>query len=173
MHYLITRAIWKVTSVYFRQLMKEQRRAHACKVVSWLCLVNHHITGQLMFVLFSTEWVMMCPVIDNLASCEIHTAIHFLHAKNMSAVEIHCELCMVYAQNIMSEGTVRQWCRIEPCNGSLSTIFGAPPPPSAGYADRRPGSPFSFVTSLGGGVIHVTSFPFSFPFLLWLTAWIC
>jgi hypothetical protein len=26
---------------------------------------------------------------------------------------------------------------------------------------------------LGGGVIQVTSFPFSFPSLLWLTAWIC
>jgi hypothetical protein len=31
----------------------------------------------------------------------------------MSAVEIHCELCAaVYSQNVMSEGTVRQWCRM-------------------------------------------------------------
>jgi hypothetical protein len=30
----------------------------------------------------------------------------------MSAVEIHCELCAVYCQNVMSEGTVRQWCRM-------------------------------------------------------------
>jgi hypothetical protein len=28
----------------------------------------------------------------------------------MSASEIHCELCVVYGQNVMSEGTVRQWC---------------------------------------------------------------
>jgi hypothetical protein len=30
----------------------------------------------------------------------------------MSAAEIHRELCTVCGQNIMSEGTVRQWCRI-------------------------------------------------------------
>jgi hypothetical protein len=52
----------------------------------------------------------MCPAIDNPASCEICTVIiRFLHAKDMSAVEIHCELCTVYGQNVMSEGTVRQW----------------------------------------------------------------
>jgi hypothetical protein len=28
----------------------------------------------------------------------------------MSAVEILRELCMVYGQNVASEGTVRQWC---------------------------------------------------------------
>jgi hypothetical protein len=28
----------------------------------------------------------------------------------MSAAEIHCEICTVYSQNVMSEGTVRQWC---------------------------------------------------------------
>jgi hypothetical protein len=55
----------------------------------------------------------MCLAIDNHASCEIRAVIHFLHAENMSAVEIHCELCTaVYGQNVMSEGTVRQWCRI-------------------------------------------------------------
>jgi hypothetical protein len=30
----------------------------------------------------------------------------------MSAVEIHCELCAVYGQNIMHEGTLRQWHRM-------------------------------------------------------------
>jgi hypothetical protein len=30
----------------------------------------------------------------------------------MSAEEIHCELCAVYGQNVMSDGSVRQWCRI-------------------------------------------------------------
>jgi hypothetical protein len=30
----------------------------------------------------------------------------------MSAAEIHRELCAVYGQNVMSEGTVRQWCRM-------------------------------------------------------------
>jgi transposase len=56
---------------------------------------------------------MMCPAIDNPTSCEIRAVIHFLHTKNMSAVEIHHELCaVVYGQNLMSEGTVRQWYRI-------------------------------------------------------------
>jgi hypothetical protein len=28
----------------------------------------------------------------------------------MSAEEIHHELCVIYGQNVMSEGTIRQWC---------------------------------------------------------------
>jgi hypothetical protein len=56
---------------------------------------------------------MICPAIDNPASCEIHIVIRFFHAKNMSAAESHHELCMVvYDQNVMSEGTVRQWCKM-------------------------------------------------------------
>jgi hypothetical protein len=55
----------------------------------------------------------MCPAIDNPTNCKIHALIRFLHAKNISAEEIHYELCpAVYGQNVMSEGTVRQWCRI-------------------------------------------------------------
>jgi hypothetical protein len=54
----------------------------------------------------------MCPVIDNPARCKVHVVIHFLHAKNMSAVEIHCELYAVYSQNVMSERTARQWCKM-------------------------------------------------------------
>jgi hypothetical protein len=30
----------------------------------------------------------------------------------MKAAEIHRELCMVYGQNVMSEGNIRQWCRM-------------------------------------------------------------
>jgi hypothetical protein len=55
---------------------------------------------------------MMRPVIDNPASCEIRAVIRFLNGKNMSAAEIHHELCVFYGQNVMSEGTVRQWCRM-------------------------------------------------------------
>jgi hypothetical protein len=55
---------------------------------------------------------MTCPAIDNPASCEISHVIRFLHANNMSAAEIHRELCAVYSKNVMSEGTVRQWCRM-------------------------------------------------------------
>jgi hypothetical protein len=55
---------------------------------------------------------MICPAIDNPASCEVRAANRFLHAKNMSAAEVHRELyTVVYCQNIMSEGTVRQCCR--------------------------------------------------------------
>jgi hypothetical protein len=53
---------------------------------------------------------MMCLVTDNLANCKIHAVIHFFHARNMSAAKINCELCTIYSQNAMSEGTVRQWC---------------------------------------------------------------
>jgi hypothetical protein len=52
---------------------------------------------------------MMCPQIDNPGSCEIRAVILFLHAKNMSVAEIHRDLCAVYGQNVMSDGTVRQW----------------------------------------------------------------
>jgi hypothetical protein len=54
----------------------------------------------------------MCPAIDTPTSCEIHAVIRFLHAKNMSAAEIHHKLCTVYGQNVMSERTVRQLCRM-------------------------------------------------------------
>jgi hypothetical protein len=55
----------------------------------------------------------MCPAIDNPTSCEILAIIRFLQAKNLNAAQIHRELCaVVYGQNVMSEGTVRQWCRM-------------------------------------------------------------
>jgi hypothetical protein len=46
---------------------------------------------------------MMCPAIDNPASCEIPAVIRFLHAKNTSAAEIHREICAaVYGQSAVS-----------------------------------------------------------------------
>jgi hypothetical protein len=54
----------------------------------------------------------MYPAIDNPTSCKICALIRFLDAKNISAAEIHHELCADYGQNVMSEGTVRQWCRM-------------------------------------------------------------
>jgi hypothetical protein len=75
-------AIQKVNSVYFRHLMYEQGRAHTCKVAHMThCLLNHHITGHLVFVLFSTECIMMCPVIENAASCEIRAVTYLPCAK--------------------------------------------------------------------------------------------
>jgi hypothetical protein len=56
---------------------------------------------------------MMCCVTDNPATCKIHAVICFLYAKNISAAEFHRELCVaIYGQNVMSEATVRQWCRM-------------------------------------------------------------
>jgi hypothetical protein len=104
-----TRGIRKVVSVYFRQLMKERGRVRACDVASPThCTVNDNLTGHLVFVLVSTEWVTMYPAIDNPATWEIRVVIRFSRSKNMSAAELQCELCAVYGQNIMSEGTARQ-----------------------------------------------------------------
>jgi hypothetical protein len=55
---------------------------------------------------------MVCHAIDNPTSCKICVVIHFLHTKNMSAAEIHCVLCAVYSQNVMTNGTLRQWCKM-------------------------------------------------------------
>jgi hypothetical protein len=55
---------------------------------------------------------MMRPAIDNPARCEIRANVRFLHAKNMSAAEIPRELSVIYGQSIMSEGTIRQWCKM-------------------------------------------------------------
>jgi hypothetical protein len=51
--------------------------------------------------------------IGNPASYEICTYIRFLHCKGMSAAEIPHEFCAaVYGQSVMSEETVKQWCRM-------------------------------------------------------------
>jgi hypothetical protein len=54
----------------------------------------------------------MYPAMDNPTSYEVRAVIRFLRAKNKSAAEIHRELCAIYGQNIMGEGTVKQWYRI-------------------------------------------------------------
>jgi hypothetical protein len=55
---------------------------------------------------------MMCPVIDNLTSCEICRYL-LSSRKSMSTMEIHHEFCTaIYSQNVMSEGTVRQRCTV-------------------------------------------------------------
>jgi hypothetical protein len=65
---------------------------------------------DMLFVLVSVEPVAMCPAVDNPASWDIHAVIH---TKSTSSVEIHSELCaVVYSQNVVSEGTLKQWCRI-------------------------------------------------------------
>jgi hypothetical protein len=73
------------------------------------CLVNHHITGHLVFVLVCTELFMMCPAIDSPTSCEIRAFIRFHHDRSMSAVEIRLELCVVCSQTVMSEEIIRMF----------------------------------------------------------------
>jgi hypothetical protein len=53
----------------------------------------------------------MCSAIENRGSCGIRSVILILPAKNMSAAEMHHELCGL-RQKVVSEGTVRQWCRM-------------------------------------------------------------
>jgi hypothetical protein len=55
---------------------------------------------------------MMYPAIDNPTGYEIRAVICFLCFKNVSAVETHRKLCGFYGENILSEGTVREWCRM-------------------------------------------------------------
>jgi hypothetical protein len=55
---------------------------------------------------------MLCHATDNPASCEIRAVIRLLRAIIMNHVQICRELCAVYEQNVMSERTVRQWCRM-------------------------------------------------------------
>jgi hypothetical protein len=50
---------------------------------------------------------MICPAIDNPASCEILAVIRFLLGENATAAEIHRELSAVYSQNIIRKGTAR------------------------------------------------------------------
>jgi hypothetical protein len=48
-------------------------------------------------------------VINNPASYKIIVVICTVHTKNLDPAEIHRELSVVYSQNVMSTGTVRQW----------------------------------------------------------------
>jgi hypothetical protein len=78
------------------------------------CLVNHHITGAwcLCFSVQSEFWCVLRLIIPPAAKFALLST--FLALKNMmNAAEIHLKLCAaVYGQIAMSEGTVRQWCRM-------------------------------------------------------------
>jgi transposase len=53
----------------------------------------------------------MDPLIATPASCEVRGVIRFLQAEGHSAAEIHCRLCRVFGDNVMSDSSVRDWCR--------------------------------------------------------------
>jgi transposase len=53
----------------------------------------------------------MDAIIAAPASCEVRAVIRFLLAERQSAAEIHRRLCRVYGDNVMSDSSVREWCR--------------------------------------------------------------
>jgi hypothetical protein len=57
------------------------------------CLLNHYITGHLMFHLVSIGSFILFSAISNPASCDIRAFISYLHFINISAAEIHHEFC--------------------------------------------------------------------------------
>jgi hypothetical protein len=67
------------------------------------CPVNHHATDHLVFGLVLNVVSLYLRFAEWYASTRCVRIT--LTGENREAVEIHCE-----RQNIMSEGTVRQWC---------------------------------------------------------------
>jgi hypothetical protein len=72
---------------------------------SWPCNPSHN---QLLS-LQSDLWCVMCLIILTAVKFVLLSAFFTIKT---SAVEIHHELCAVYGQNVMSEETVRRWCRM-------------------------------------------------------------
>lgn len=52
----------------------------------------------------------MDPVIAILANIEVRSVVHFLQAGH-STTGIHRQLCCVYGDNIMTDGSVRDLCK--------------------------------------------------------------
>jgi hypothetical protein len=76
------------------------------------CFASLTITGNLVFILASTELVMTCPVNANQPVAKF-AVIHFLHArKETSSAESHHALRAVHSKNARSEGTARQWFKM-------------------------------------------------------------
>ena len=48
----------------------------------------------------------MFKPIEGAANCEIRSVIRFLNARNVLASEIHHQICQVYGDNAMSDGTL-------------------------------------------------------------------
>lgn len=53
----------------------------------------------------------MAATLDAPAKCELRSVIRFLQAEGCSAAEIHRRMSNVYGNNVMSDGSVREWCR--------------------------------------------------------------
>jgi hypothetical protein len=56
---------------------------------------------------------MVCPAVDNPVRCKLGVVVYFLHAKNRVPQKFIVNYVIsVYGQNVMNEGTVRQWHRM-------------------------------------------------------------
>jgi hypothetical protein len=75
----------------------------------------------------------MIKKIDNPADCEVRSVIHFLNAQNVHAIDIHRQLMLVYGEGVMSDSSVRKWCRM--FNAGRTNV----------HNEERPGHP-SFIT---------------------------
>ena len=54
----------------------------------------------------------MFKAIEGAPNYEIRPLIRFLNARNVLQNEIHHQICQVYGDNGMSDGTVRKWVRM-------------------------------------------------------------
>jgi hypothetical protein len=53
----------------------------------------------------------MFKMIEHSASCEIHSVIRFLNARNVKLADILHQICEVYGENARSDGMVKKWVR--------------------------------------------------------------
>jgi hypothetical protein len=49
---------------------------------------------------------------DNSADCEVQSAIRFLNAQNVRAIDIHRQLTAEYGEGVMNDWSVRKCCRM-------------------------------------------------------------
>ena len=54
----------------------------------------------------------MFKTIEGAADCEIRSVIRFLKTRNVLPSDIHHQICQVYGDNAMSDGTVGKWVRM-------------------------------------------------------------
>ena len=54
----------------------------------------------------------MFKAIEGTADCEIRSVIRFLNARNVLPSEIHHQICQVYGDNAMRDGTFKKWVSI-------------------------------------------------------------
>lgn len=74
-------------------------------------LLLHFLGLNLLFSMIYKQFSMSSQV-ANPAKCEIRAVIRFLQAKGNKPAEIYRQICDIYGPHAMSDGQVRQWCRL-------------------------------------------------------------